>query len=279
MDALKSMTRFIVLGLLALWPLSAGAMPAHELAARLRAGEALVVVDVRPAAEYAKAHIPGAINIPARLVAHKRLPALGTVVVVGDALDVAQTGDAQRALSAREGIQALALDGGFEAWRELGDPVAGPEGRRRAEPRAIRYPRLTKAARTNPGLVLVDLRAKHLPAEDGLSRPVFVGVDRVSARAMKRRGADHADVIARVVSQAKARPDAVFVLVDDGDGTSEVVARRLSAAGVHRAVVLMGGAYELEAEGRTQTRTITSGGPPKRVITPPDMDEGRGGRP
>jgi rhodanese-related sulfurtransferase len=37
---------------------------AEELVARLNGGDPLVVVDVRPAEEYAAAHIPGAISIP-----------------------------------------------------------------------------------------------------------------------------------------------------------------------------------------------------------------------
>jgi len=37
---------------------------AEELVARLKGGEPLVVVDVRPAAEYAAAHISGAVSIP-----------------------------------------------------------------------------------------------------------------------------------------------------------------------------------------------------------------------
>ncbi len=54
----------LVLGLCApLWatPVS---VTADELAARLQAGEKILVVDVRTPAEFAAGHVPGAVNLP-----------------------------------------------------------------------------------------------------------------------------------------------------------------------------------------------------------------------
>jgi rhodanese-related sulfurtransferase len=102
-----------------------------ELARRLQDGH-VVVVDVRPAVEYAAGHIPGALNVP-----HDQLTArLGELAAaLPDGADVVAycrgrycvfAPDAVRLLRER-GHRARPLDGGLPAWRRAGLPVAtGP---------------------------------------------------------------------------------------------------------------------------------------------------------
>jgi phage shock protein E len=54
----------LVLGLWAPLGASPTSVSAGELAARLQAGEKILVVDVRTAAEFAAGHVPGAVNLP-----------------------------------------------------------------------------------------------------------------------------------------------------------------------------------------------------------------------
>jgi rhodanese-related sulfurtransferase/DNA-binding MarR family transcriptional regulator len=94
-----------------------------ELFRRLRDGQVLVL-DVRPAAEYAGGHIPGAVNMPhdqltARL---SELPAGADIVAYCRGRYCVFAPDAARLLRA-SGFSARPLDGGLPDWRLAGLPV------------------------------------------------------------------------------------------------------------------------------------------------------------
>lgn len=92
--------------------------------ARFDAGTA-VFVDVRSGSEYAAGHIPGALTITSQELESriKGVPA-GTAIIA--------YGDADRPDSSQRGAQifmelgyptVIALDGGFQTWRDAGHPV------------------------------------------------------------------------------------------------------------------------------------------------------------
>jgi rhodanese-related sulfurtransferase len=95
-----------------------------ELLARLEDGD-LVLIDVRPVAEYAAGHIPGAISTPpARLeVALDGLPAEGDVVAYCRGPYCVYADDAVRELRAR-GRRAVRLEEGLPEWRRSGGAIA-----------------------------------------------------------------------------------------------------------------------------------------------------------
>ena len=95
-----------------------------ELAARLERGD-VVVLDVRPAIEYAAGHIAGARSapiddLPALAV---KLPRRREVVAYCRGPYCVYADDAVRLLRA-QGIRAKRLDVGFPEWRRAGYPVA-----------------------------------------------------------------------------------------------------------------------------------------------------------
>jgi rhodanese-related sulfurtransferase/DNA-binding transcriptional ArsR family regulator len=95
-----------------------------ELARRLYAGSVLVL-DVRPAAEYAAGHIPGALSIPlgelpARL---DTLPPDAEIVAYCRGRYCAMSPDAVRLLRGH-GYRANLMDGGLPEWRAEGMPVS-----------------------------------------------------------------------------------------------------------------------------------------------------------
>jgi rhodanese-related sulfurtransferase len=94
-----------------------------ELLARLDRGD-LVLIDVRPDAEYAAGHIPGAISTPPdRLgLALDELPAEGDVVAYCRGPYCVYADDAVRELQAR-GRRALRLEEGLPEWRRDGGIV------------------------------------------------------------------------------------------------------------------------------------------------------------
>lgn len=94
-----------------------------ELTRRLRAGE-VVVVDVRPAAEYDTGHIAGARNIPIDELASRldELPAGTEIVAYCRGPYCVFAPQAARLLGAN-GYSARAFRDGFPQWRRAGLPV------------------------------------------------------------------------------------------------------------------------------------------------------------
>lgn len=95
-----------------------------ELRRRLDAGD-VVVLDVRPAAEFAAGHIPGARSVPpGELKARLRgVPRDVEAVAYCRGHYCAYADEAVRALR-RRGVRAARLEDGFPEWRRAGLPVA-----------------------------------------------------------------------------------------------------------------------------------------------------------
>lgn len=100
----------------------------EELAARLDRDE-VVVLDVRPGAEYTAGHIAGARSVPvAELRRHlEALPRTADVVAYCRGRFCVYADDAVRELN-RKGFRARRLVDGFPEWRRAGLPVAVGNG-------------------------------------------------------------------------------------------------------------------------------------------------------
>ncbi|HJS36721.1 MAG TPA: metalloregulator ArsR/SmtB family transcription factor [Burkholderiales bacterium] len=98
-------------------------VPAAELLARARKG-LVTVLDVRPAEEYAAAHIPGAINVPLdKLESYlSRLPKRKEVVAYCRGPYCLMSFEAVAKLRKR-GWRARRLENGLPEWRAAGLPV------------------------------------------------------------------------------------------------------------------------------------------------------------
>lgn len=95
-----------------------------ELARRMRSGD-IVVLDVRPAAEYAAGHIAGALSIPIDELPKrvKELPKSKRVIAYCRGPYCVFADDAVRLLN-RRGFDAARLSDGFPEWQDDGRPVA-----------------------------------------------------------------------------------------------------------------------------------------------------------
>ena len=226
------------------------AITPSEVRQQLDAGKKMLIVDVRATTLFKNGHIPNAINIPAALVPEKQLPPLGRVVVYDEGLgqDAAQT--AAAALNRKQGITAEALEGGFAAWQMTPSVTTQSGGLRPEALPLITYQELKQ--KTNADVVLVDLRQPR---------------SRASARAAETRAAApltplqsefphariaHSPFNAAAPTQARAARSTtppLLVLVDNGDGQAEEMARALKAGGHTRFVILAGGESILERKG------------------------------
>jgi rhodanese-related sulfurtransferase len=140
--------------------------------------------------------------------------------------------------------------------------------------RYVTYQELQQAAGEAKGLVLVDLREAPAEASDSASGQGqgrlaarkaagrtaesdlgrrFAGTEQVRPpRERSRDGKEEASVAALPRSKDPGR---VFVLVDDGNGEAEKVARRIRAAGLGQAVILAGGSQAIERDGQPGRRS------------------------
>jgi rhodanese-related sulfurtransferase/DNA-binding HxlR family transcriptional regulator len=100
------------------------AISREELLARLEAGEALMVVDVRPVEEYRAAHLPGAVSIPLDELEHRlrELPQDRQIVAYCRGPYCAFAPEAVRTLRAH-GYSASHLQDGLPEWAAAGGAV------------------------------------------------------------------------------------------------------------------------------------------------------------
>jgi thioredoxin 1/putative thioredoxin len=106
-------------------PRAAGALKPVELAQLLREG-AVVPVDTREAAAYARAHLPRAVNIPMDEI-EGRLAELH--MLAGQPVVYCRSGDKTKDLAtslAEQGVPVAFLEGGMLAWESEGLPVERP---------------------------------------------------------------------------------------------------------------------------------------------------------
>lgn len=89
----------------------------------MEAGETVVVIDLRPAAAFRKAHVPGARSIPLDELPRRlgEVPRSGRVVLYGDSIVEASQGHAL--LQDRGHRNAAVLEEGFAGWVRQGFPV------------------------------------------------------------------------------------------------------------------------------------------------------------
>ncbi len=98
----------------------------EELSKRLRRKDDLLVLDVRPAEEYAAGHVPGAVSIPVTQLKRrlKELPKNKKIVVYCRGPFCAFAPEAARYLD-KKGFRTQVLDSGLPDWEAAGLPVEG----------------------------------------------------------------------------------------------------------------------------------------------------------
>jgi len=84
-----------------------------------------VFIDLRPANDHARGHIPAALSAPGASIRDRtdELPEQGERVVVYDADGHGDSGEIAAWLRERGWGEARRLQGGFEAWERGGDAV------------------------------------------------------------------------------------------------------------------------------------------------------------
>jgi rhodanese-related sulfurtransferase len=92
--------------------------------ARRLLGEGAVLVDVRDANEHAREHIPGARHLPLSDITPGRPELENPRAVIYHCRSGARTAAYARMLKSAAQCEAFMVEGGLEAWRKAGLPVA-----------------------------------------------------------------------------------------------------------------------------------------------------------
>jgi rhodanese-related sulfurtransferase len=252
---------------------AAGGVTVSELQKELAAGSKLTVIDVRTTSLFSRCHIPGAINVPASLCAQKNLPPLGRVLVCDAGLGRDAADQAAKALAAKPGITVEILEGGFAAWESAQAATTKAPGMKPEAPNYITYEQL-KASKAGD-LVLVDLRhpaslkqertAVNTPAQ--LPEPL-TDLSREFPGLPLTQSPFAAQPNLKVAGAGSATPP-LLVLIDNGDGMAQELARTLKANGVKRYAILAGGELILSRHGqRGLQRSGPSSQPPGPFAVP-----------
>ncbi len=218
------------------------------------AGEKITFLDVRSKVLFQQGHIPGAINVPAALVPAKQLPPLGRVVVYDDGLGRETALAAMTALNQKTGITAGVLDGGFATWESARATTTKAAGMKPEEIQFITYADLNETQ--SDSVVLVDLRKE--PAQfrqaSSATQPTDPPAPLTDLRQQftKARGITHSpfDLPPTRQSNTGNTSPPLLVLIDDGDGAAQIMARTLKANGVSRFAILAGGEQILARQGQ-----------------------------
>ncbi|VGO16049.1 hypothetical protein PDESU_04639 [Pontiella desulfatans] len=259
------------LGLAGLLALGAEAVSPAELDALLQSSTKVTLIDVRDESMFRHGHIPNAINVPERVLALKKLPPLGFVVVYGQGFGEDLSG-AVDILNEKPGIKAEALDGGYAAWQTRKGRTTQATGFQKEALNVITYQNLQDLDTTDE-VVLVDLRKEPEPEAtsgiqarqaDALPAPTLTPLaEKFPGKTVVKSPFEVAGVAGSGhqgrQADAVGREAPLMVLIDNGDGEAQKMARILKANGVHRVVILAGGEKILERDGAAGLQRLGMG--------------------
>jgi rhodanese-related sulfurtransferase len=250
------------------------AITAAELSRKLKAGEVVQLIDLRPKSRFETGTIPGAMSIPSSIIIEKKLPPLSPAVLFDDGLGSIDVAAIAATLNQRPGWKAEVLEGGFAAWTALSDaPQTSPVGLHTEHVQHITFEDL---AALKENVVLVDLRpvdpvtagtkAKAAmgkkPASTSTPDPVTAFCGRAQNRSYLRdldgfrkrykptnRPANMGLKAPGSNNEVAATPPLV-VLINAVNADTRETARRLRSEGYTRLLILAGGDESIQLEGR-----------------------------
>jgi rhodanese-related sulfurtransferase len=230
-----------------------------EVQRQIDAGEKITFIDVRSTALFKDGHVPGAINVPAALVPQKQLPPLGAVVVYDGGLGTDSATEAAAALGKKPGITPRILEGGFAAWEAARANTTKGGGLKPEDMPLITYTDLSKVQ--GDDVVLVDLRKEPKQVRQGAGTgPAPEPLTDLKQEFSKVRGVTRSPFNVPQSRQAVGGGSTtpLLVLIDNGDGSAQAMARDLKANGVTRFAILAGGEQIIARKGRAGSGRTSS---------------------
>jgi rhodanese-related sulfurtransferase len=188
-------------------------------------GEAFLLVDVRPSAQYDLKHARAALNIPAFAIGSKPLPGGVRVVLYDGGAGSPEAEQAARSLQAKGHAEFYVMEGGLTAWEGLALPIvaqAGPSAEPLVEP--INGEDLLRLIDSGARVTIIDLR----PGDQHRASRV-PGAVSAPTEVQRRR------------ATAGLQPTDLIVIYDEGDGSARKKAEDLRRQGFRAVRWLYGG--------------------------------------
>lgn len=186
--------------------------------------KAFYLVDVRPMQIFLRKHIEGAINIPAFVVAKKRLARDKDIVLYDNGIGTLDAKEAADKLDAAGYGSVFLLDGGLARWEASNLPLQLQSGVLDSKlVELITAAELSRAMHDNLPMVLVDLREPALFKSGSIP------------------GAINAKPATLQSLSTGWKKDSLIVLFDNGNAESERQAEQLRRAGYKMVRYLYGG--------------------------------------
>lgn len=255
---------------------TASALSPEDLQKRLASGDSVLIVDIRPQIDYVRATIPGAINIPARLLDRRELPKGRDIVLLSDGLGLQDAAAAAATLRARGYSRVDALEGGFLGWQSVSTIDTQGPGLSKERLPVVTYDQLM-AGSSNVALLDVRQASGAATATEGVAarggssdllggfaaklggvpvlrptvasaRPATAGAGTDAATISEDAAVTLANAASALADDAPA--DRLLVIVADDARTADETARRLRSGGQRRFAVLVGGTDAIAREGK-----------------------------
>jgi rhodanese-related sulfurtransferase len=217
----------------------------------------IILIDVRPQAEYAQYHIAGSLNIPLHAIKSKSFLKSKPIVLVNKGFVVSPLAQACQSLN-QSGFKATILDGGLVAWKHkhgklTGDPFAQNRMNRIT-------PRTLDQEKAYAGLLIIDACA----SSDRRDKPSVPGARHLSLLGKQQ----DAKALKKLIKAEGAGPFTRLLIFTSTGRENERVQRRLDHAGIVDVFFLDGGlqAYEKHLQYLTLARRpaaerkVTKGG-------------------
>jgi len=148
----------------------------------LKEGSGLWFVDLRNEAAFASAHIEGALNIPASLLATKHFPPGKLIVLVDDTLGSLNARETADKLAKQGHERVFLLEGGLPCWQAEQYPIAGEKGHLH---HSVMPDELTWAISNQIPLRIFDLRDKKEREEGTVPQAVAIEGKNITERIEK----------------------------------------------------------------------------------------------
>jgi len=257
---MRSVNKIVcTIGLVGLLSAPALALTASELGALLEEESSITLIDIRDVSFFKRGHLPNAIHISARILPLKKLPPLGRVIIYGQGLGLEDMEEAQQFLNEKPGITAEILEGGYAAWEMSKGSTTQALGIQEEVENVISYQHLMGLHAADA--VLVDLRTPVPLARQGVGEetvpPLVALEEKFPGKPVVNSPFDVAGVPGSgMLARQSDQPLPLMVLIDDGNGKAQEMARVLRANGVQRVVILAGGERILERDGMTGMQRI-----------------------
>lgn len=228
-----------------------------ELQKDRKASKGMTLIDIRQPYEYAKGHIPGAINIPVHTLKVRRLPKFTNVIIYGDGLSAEKVNTALAEIDSQLGIEPKNLEGGFSSWQK-NKVMSNNLSANTLSFKELMLADIKEMADAGQSMILISLKDQSNDEIKVNLSSYFPMLTIVVAELVEGGVKDpHAFSSFQLPSHYTVSPKQLYIVIDEGNGEASKFILRLKGLGAEKVAVLSGGYHAFETP---EVKTIVKGG-------------------